>query len=145
MKEVARRAVVAMMAGVLTTVVVVGAQQPDNTARNKQDRNPSAKTADQQSNTKADIDVTRRIRQSIVDDKSLSTNAHNVKIITRAGKVTLKGPVQTDAEKRAVEAKAAEVAGAGNVTSEVSVTKSTSSKTSTSQKSPKGAAAPKER
>ena len=130
MKEVAQRGLVAMMAGVLASVVVAGAQQPDNTARNKQDRTATAQTADQQSNAKADIDVTRRIRQAIVDDKSLSTNAHNVKIITRAGKVTLKGPVQTDAEKRAVEAKAAEVAGAGNVTSEVSVAKSTSKATS---------------
>jgi hyperosmotically inducible periplasmic protein len=144
MKEVAQRGFVAVMAGVLATVVVVVAQQPDNTARNKQDRTPTAKTADQQSNAKADIDVTRRIRQAIVADKHLSTNAHNVKIITRAGKVTLKGPVRTDAEKQTVEAKAAEVAGAGNVTSQVSVTSATSAKASTPKKPRKRAAAPKE-
>jgi hyperosmotically inducible periplasmic protein len=144
MKEVAQRGFVAVMAGVLATVVVVGAQQPDNTARNKQDRTPTAKTADQQSNAKADIDVTRRIRQAIVAEKQLSTNAHNVKIITRAGKVTLKGPVRTDAEKQTVEAKAAEVAGAGNVTSEVSVISPTSAKASTPKKPRKRAATPKE-
>jgi osmotically-inducible protein OsmY len=119
-------------------VVAVSAQAPDNTARNARDRQATAKTADQQSNTAADLDTTKRIRQAIVADKALSTNAHNVKIITRAGKVTLKGPVRNDAEKRTVEAKAAEVAGATNVTSQISVTDATS-------KSHKPAATPKER
>jgi osmotically-inducible protein OsmY len=104
------------------TVVTVGAQAPDNTGRNARDRQATAKTADQQSNATTDVETTRRIRRAIVADKELSTNAHNVKVITRGGKVTLKGPVRTEAEKHAVEAKAADVAGAANVTSEVSVT-----------------------
>jgi osmotically-inducible protein OsmY len=119
-------------------VVGVGAQAPDNTARNARDRQPNAKTADQQSNSKSDVDVTRRIRQAIVADKALSTNAHNVKIITRGGKVTLKGPVRNQDEKQVVEAKAVEIAGAGNVHNEISVT-------DTSKVSRKPAAAPKER
>jgi osmotically-inducible protein OsmY len=105
---------------------------PDNTKVNARDRQARAKTADQQSNAKSDVETTRAIRRAIVADKDLSTYAHNVKIITRAGKVTLKGPVKTAEEKKTVEAKAAEVAGAANVTNRVSIaqpsTKSTASK-----------------
>lgn len=61
------------------------------------------------------------IRKSVMDDKSLSTYAHNVKIIAHGGKVTLKGPVRSEEEKRNVEQKATEVAGAGNVTSEITI------------------------
>jgi osmotically-inducible protein OsmY len=116
----------------------VSAQAPDNTARNAQDRKTTAKTADKQSNAASDVDTTRRIRQAIVADKTLSTNAHNVKIITRAGKVTLKGPVRNDTEKHAVEAKAAEIAGTNNLTSQISVTEGSS-------KTHKPAGTPKER
>lgn len=119
-------------------VVGVGAQAPDNTARNTRDRQPNAKTADQQSNTKSDVDVTRQIRRAIVADQALSANAHNVKIITRGGKVTLKGPVRNQDEKQLVEAKAIEIAGAGNVRNQISVT-------DTSKVSRKPAATPKER
>jgi hyperosmotically inducible protein len=63
----------------------------------------------------------RKIRRAVVADKSLSTYAHNVKIISESGKVTLKGPVHTEDEKKAIEAKATEVAGAGNVTNEITV------------------------
>jgi osmotically-inducible protein OsmY len=48
-------------------------------------------------------------------DKSLSTYAHNVKIVSQNGVVTLKGPVRSDEEKLNVEAKAAEIAGRDNV------------------------------
>ena len=54
-------------------------------------------------------------------DKSLSSYAHNVKIITQNGQVTLKGPVRSDDEKRAVEAKATEIAGPNKVTDELDV------------------------
>ena len=63
----------------------------------------------------------QKIRKAVIADKSLSTYAHNIKVVTMNGKVTLKGPVQSDAEKMAVQAKAAEVAGAGNVTNNISV------------------------
>ena len=63
----------------------------------------------------------RQIRRAIVADKSLSTYAHNIKIISQGGKVTLKGPVHTEEEKKAIEAKATEIAGAGNVTDEITV------------------------
>jgi len=94
---------------------------PDNTKVNKRDRNSGAATAGQQSNSKTDRELTRNIRRAIVDDKSLSTYAHNIKIITRNGEVTLKGPVRTEEEKKAVEAKAAEAAGGATINSKIEV------------------------
>ena len=96
---------------------------PDNTKVNTRDRKPTAVTADQQKNSKVDLETTQQIRKALMADKSLSTYAHNVKVVTRNGKVTLKGPVRSDDEKKAVETKAAEVAGAGNVTNQLAVAK----------------------
>ena len=99
------------------------AVKPDNTKTNKRDRNSGEPTADQQKMSAADQDLTQRIRQSIMADKSLSTYAHNIKIISQNGTVTLKGPVKSDDEKKKVIAKAVAVAGTANkVTDEVSVT-----------------------
>jgi hyperosmotically inducible protein len=99
------------------------AQQPppDNTKVNQRDRSPSQPTADQQKNNRSDVSITRDIRRALVSDKNLSTYAHNVKVITQAGEVTLKGPVRSQEEKKSVEAKATEVAGAAHVKSELSV------------------------
>jgi hyperosmotically inducible periplasmic protein len=96
-------------------------QNPDNAAANKQDRNTTQPTADQAKNTTSDREMMQRIRRDIVDDKSLSTYAHNVKIIAKNGKVTLRGPVHSDDEKRTIEEYARKVAGEGNVTSELTV------------------------
>jgi len=63
----------------------------------------------------------QKIRQSIVADKSLSTYAHNVKIITQDGQVTLKGPVQNEEEKQAIASRAADVAGTGKVNNQLTV------------------------
>jgi len=70
---------------------------------------------------KADRELTQKIRKAVVADKSLSTTAHNVKIISQDGTVTLKGNVKSDEEKKAIEDKATEIAGAGKVTSELTV------------------------
>lgn len=78
-------------------------------------------TADQAKNNATDREIMQKIRRSVLDDKSLSAYAHNVKIISQNGKVTLKGPVRSDEEKRAIEEKAVEVAGAGNVTNGLTV------------------------
>src|SRR3984885_15408242 len=98
------------------------ASKPDNTKVNKGDAKPGAVTADQQKTNASDQDVTKRIRSSIMADKSLSTYAHNVKIITQNGAVTLKGPVKSDSEKQSVFAKAVAVAGADRVSDQLSVT-----------------------
>jgi len=93
----------------------------DNTKTNERDRSASEATADQQKENRSDRDITQQIRQSIMKDKSLSTYAHNVKIVTQNGQVTLKGPVRSEDEKRAIETKAAEVAGENKVSSELNI------------------------
>jgi hyperosmotically inducible periplasmic protein len=93
----------------------------DNTKINQRDQNPNEPTADQQSNNRSDRDIAQQVRQAIIADKTFSTYAHNVKVIAQNGQVTLKGPVRSDDEKRAVEAKAAAIAGDGKVTSELTV------------------------
>jgi len=111
----------------LLSVPAIEAQQtapsaaPDNTKVNKRDRAANAPTADQAKNTKSDREIMAQIRRSVVDDKSLSTYGHNVKIIAEHGKVTLKGPVHSAEESKNIEEKAVAVAGSGNVTNQLSV------------------------
>jgi len=94
----------------------------DNTKVNKRDRNAGEVTAGQQKENTNDRELTAKIRRSLMEDKSLSTYAHNVKIITQNGAVTLKGPVKSDAEKKSVVEKAVAVAGsADKVTDQISV------------------------
>lgn len=96
-----------------------GPQQPDNTSANKNSQ--GTPTADQQKETPADRDLAKKIRQSIVSDKSLSTYAHNVKVVVRDGNVTLKGPVKSEDEKAAVESKATALAGTGRVENDLTL------------------------
>ena len=96
-------------------------QDADNTRMNKGDASKDATTADQQKMNSSDRAITQKIRAEIMKDKSLSTYAHNVKVVTQDGKVTLKGPVRTAEEKSAVEGKAASVAGESNVTSQLEI------------------------
>jgi hyperosmotically inducible protein len=91
---------------------------PDNTKSNK-DQNPP--TADQQKMNPADRAITQKIRKSIHDDTTLSTYAHNIKVITQDGKVILRGPVRSEDEKAALQAKAEAVAGAENVTNKLTI------------------------
>ena len=99
------------------------AQQPaaDNAKNNKGDQSSGAMTADKQKMNPSDRDLTKKIRAALHADSTLSTYAHNVKIISQDGKVTLKGPVRSDDEKSAIEAKATEIAGTGNVTNQLTV------------------------
>ncbi len=97
------------------------APAPDNTKTNQRDRSKAEPTADQAKNNATDRDTMQKIRKSVMDDKSLSTYAHNVKIIAQDGKVTLKGPVRTEEEKRTIAQKANEIAGAANVTDQMTV------------------------
>ena len=96
-------------------------QAPDNTGANKADQNSSAPTADKAKNDTSDRTLMKNIRRDIVRDKSLSTEAHNVKVVASGGKVTLRGPVKSEDEKKAIEEHATKYAGAGNVTNELSV------------------------
>ena len=101
-------------------------QAPDghnatNTGRNVRDRDEANPTADDQSQSKDEIDTAATIRRAVVDDKSLSTNAHNVKIIAKDGAVTLRGPVDNEQEKETILAKAKEVAGDDRVIDDLDV------------------------
>jgi osmotically-inducible protein OsmY len=97
------------------------ATAPDNSKSNKVDRSNAAATADAQTNKSSDIDLTKRIRKSVMADKALSTYAHNVKIVTVNGRVTLNGVVRSEQEKGAIEMKAAAVAGQENVINDLKV------------------------
>ena len=98
------------------------AVQPDNTKVNQRDRDQAQPTADQQKENRSDREIASQIRKSIVSDKSLSTYAHNVKIIAQNGTVTLRGPVHSEEEKQIIARKAAHVAGEQNVKNELEVT-----------------------
>jgi hyperosmotically inducible periplasmic protein len=93
----------------------------DNTKTNQRDNDKNSPTADQQKMNPQDRAITQKIRAAIHDDKSLSTYAHNVKIISQNGKVTLRGPVRSQDEKANIEAKALIVAGDGNVDNELEI------------------------
>lgn len=93
----------------------------DDTGRNVRDRAGDTKTPMDQGESKADRDLTASIRRSIVDDDALSTNAHNVKIVTQDGIVTLRGPVESESEKQAVVAKAARAPGVKRVENQLEV------------------------
>lgn len=95
---------------------------PDNSKNNQGDASAGAMTADKQAMNPADRELTKKIRKSIMQDKTLSTYAHNIKIISQDGKVTLKGPVNSDDEKSNIQSKAAAIAGADNVTNNLQVT-----------------------
>jgi hyperosmotically inducible periplasmic protein len=90
---------------------------PDNSNQNKN----HAQTADDQTNAKSDRLITQKIRKSIMADKALSTYAHNVKIVTLNGAVTLKGPVQSEEEKQKVASEAANAVSADKITNELTV------------------------
>ena len=119
-KVIVRAAMVACLLSGLAGLAAVqnSSSQADNTKVNRNDSQP---TADQQKADLSDRDIAKQIRRSIVKDKSLSTYAHNVKIISQNGAVTLRGPVRSEDEKRAVEADAATVVGQDKVTSEIEV------------------------
>ena len=103
----------------------VASQPPDadNTARNIDQRAPDALASTDQGETKEDIRITSSIRESVIRDKSLSSNAQNIKIITSAGKVTLRGPVKTEHEKSKIEAYAKLVNGVDSVDNMLEVEK----------------------
>jgi hyperosmotically inducible protein len=96
-------------------------QSPENAQPNYPSKSPSAASADQQAQSTKDRELARKIRRSVVTDKSLSIRAHNIKIIAKNGTVTLRGAVRSDQEKNAVTAKAIQIAGANNVKDEISV------------------------
>jgi len=85
---------------------------PDNTGKNVRDRSDAALTSGDQNENKQDLEITRQIRRAITSNDDLSQEAKNIKIITTNGKVTLRGPVNTDQERKTIESIAQKVQGA---------------------------------
>jgi hyperosmotically inducible protein len=113
-----------LLAGLVASVLTCSlgsatalAQAPDNTKQNK----AQSPTADNQPNAKSDRLTTANVRKAIIADKNLSTYAHNVKIITSNGQVTLKGPVKSEDEKQQVFKDATSVISSDKVTNQLAV------------------------
>jgi osmotically-inducible protein OsmY len=98
----------------------------DNTRRNARDRNDKTLTPLDQGNSPADIRTTASIRKEIGAADNMSVNARNVKIITKDGRVTLRGPVNSAEEKRLIGEIANRIARAANVDNQLEVKLTTS-------------------
>ncbi len=98
-----------------------GVVDRDNTAVNERDADSHTKTPFDQSNEQSDIDLVSEIRAEVLDIDDLSINGRNAKIITNQGKVVLRGPVASQAERERIVAVANKLAGAGNVTDQLEV------------------------
>jgi hyperosmotically inducible protein len=95
--------------------------RPDNSGQNKRDTAGNLPTADTQSNSTSDVQIAAEIRKSVVADRTLSTYAHNVKIIVKDGRVTLRGPVHSDTERAIVADKAIRIVGADHVDNQLEI------------------------
>lgn len=93
----------------------------DNTERNVRDRDDANLTPEDQKESKSDIDITAAIRQAVVRDESLSLNAQNAKIITRHGVVTLRGPVESEAERLTLQKIATQTPGVVQVDNQLEI------------------------
>ena len=93
----------------------------DNTSKNQRDRSGETRTSGDQSNSNEDIQLTATIRRAVVKDHSLSATAKNVKIITADGVVTLRGPVQNEAEKTKIAELAQSAAGNAKIDNQLEV------------------------
>ena len=121
MKKLA--AVMVLVGGLAVSVASARAQgyPADNSGKNVRDRKAAALTSADQSNTQSDLNITREFRKAVIADKGLSMNAHNVKIITANGVVTLRGPVKSQKEKATIGAKAQHVAGVTRVDNQIEI------------------------
>ena len=93
----------------------------DNTKINKRDRNAASVTPTKQSDKREDLKIEAAVRRAVVRDKSLSSMAHNIKIVTRSGVVTLRGPVKTSQESDKIIALAQQTPGVVQVENQLDV------------------------
>ena len=92
-----------------------------NTEMNERDKNDATKTPEDQPNRKEDREMLAAIRRAVVDDDTLSTLAHNVKIMVENGVVTLRGPVKSEVEKAQVEKLAHQVEGVSSINNHLDI------------------------
>jgi hyperosmotically inducible protein len=95
----------------------------DDTGRNVRDRDDETKTPFDQSSNDTDVQITQDVRRSITGDSSLSINAHNVKVITNDGVVTLRGPVNNEDERSTIERKARDVKNVARIDNQLEVSR----------------------
>jgi len=100
-----------------TALAQEAASKPDNSAQNTN----QPQTAQDQSNAQSDLETTAKVRKAIIADKDLSTYAHNIKVITRNGTVTLMGPVKSDDEKQKIETDVTGVVSRDNLVDQLTV------------------------
>jgi hyperosmotically inducible protein len=107
----------------LFTLSALAQESPaaDNTSKNQRDRSSETRTSGDQSNSSEDVKITAAIRRAVVGDHSLSATAKNVKIITADGVVTLRGPVQNEAEKTKIAELAQSAAGNAKIDNQLEV------------------------
>ena len=86
-----------------TAIYLAADSALENTEINVRDKGNTTLTPEDQKETESDIKITADIRQAIIKNKSLSVNAQNVKIITRNGVVTLRGPVESKKESKKIK------------------------------------------
>jgi hyperosmotically inducible protein len=99
----------------------MSAVAPDNSKSNKEDPSNRNPTADDQKESQSDLKITQAIRRDVMADKSLSAYAHNVKIVSVNGTVTLNGVVNSQTESDSLAQKAEKVAGSGHVVNKLKV------------------------
>lgn len=102
-------------------IYLAAGKSAENTKRNVRDKEDTTLTPEDQKETEADIKVTANIRKAVVDDKSLSVDAQNAKIITRNGVVTLRGPVESQAESMRLQQLATQTPGVMRVVNQLEV------------------------
>ena len=119
-----------VLAGVVGSLALVACDNSDAPGAGTDTRTPADRPATQgnqmtamdQSNASEHIDITARIRRAVMEDDALSTRAKNSTIVTDGtGTVTLRGEVQSQAEKDAIGAKAAAVVGSERVVNQLVV------------------------
>jgi hyperosmotically inducible protein len=93
----------------------------ENTARNARDKGGATLTPEDQLQNEGDLRITADVRKAITGDDSLSINAHNAKVITRNGTVTLRGPVNSEAEKNRLQDIAQKTPGVNQVDNQLDV------------------------
>ncbi len=93
----------------------------ENTERNVRDKDKTTLTPEDQKKSERDIKVTANVRKAIVERKSLSVNARNIKIITRNGTVTLRGPIDSAAESTEIERIAKQTPGVTQIDNQLEI------------------------
>ncbi|MBW8305681.1 MAG: BON domain-containing protein [Thiobacillus sp.] len=91
-----------------------------NTGINKRDRDDKTLTPTDQMNNESDLKITQEIRQALMKGE-FSMDAKNIKVITRNGAVTLRGPVKTAAELEAISVLVKAVPGIKSIDNQLQV------------------------